>query len=242
MQSSSNNPSTRCDTPETVPRPPAQPYRDRYSALMKPTKHIHLLLASLLVASVAFAQTKQAADSAPEEEAISAARSQYAQAASVSSNADNKTLAQFPRGGPERPFPPRGRYSRERYETPWMDHGGAGPILIGAAIGFAVGAALGASQSAHNGTPVSGGIIFGGGILGFLGGCVGKAVSTFPGGHYSSAHRRRPHRPSSPEDDEESNLGSHPKAREGYAEAEASASPNRHHESLSRESPVGMTP
>jgi hypothetical protein len=197
---------------------------------MRPTKPILFLLASVLVASAAFAQTvqtkdRQAADSAPAGDAISAARSQYAQSASVSSDADDKTLAQFPRGGPGRPFPPQGRYPRERYETPWMDHGGAGPVVIGAAIGFAIGAALGANQSAHNGTPVSGGIIVGGGLLGLIGGCVGKAVSTFPGGHYSFAHGRRTHRPSWPEDDEESDLRSHSKAKEGYAEASASPKP-----------------
>jgi hypothetical protein len=43
------------------------------------TKHIHLLLASVLVTSVAFAQTTdtQTPDSAPAEGAVVAARSQY---------------------------------------------------------------------------------------------------------------------------------------------------------------------
>jgi hypothetical protein len=99
-----------------------------------------------------------------------------------------------------------------------MDHGSPGHILIGAAIGFGVGAALGAHQSARNGTPVSGGILIGGGIFGFLGGCVGQAVSTFPGVHYSSAHRKSRSRPTWPEDDEESDFRSHSNATEGHPE------------------------
>jgi len=186
---------------------------------MRHTQHIHLLLVSVLVTSVAFAQTRdrQAADDAPAEDAISAARSPYTQAASVSSNSDNNTLAQFPRGGPRRPFPRQGRYVRERYQIPWMDHGGAGHIVIGAAIGFAVGAALGANQSAHNGTPVSGGIIVGGGLLGLIGGCVGKAVGDLQGLHYGSVPRRRTSPPSGlDEDDEESDLRWHSKPKENH--------------------------
>jgi hypothetical protein len=227
MWSSSAVRSNRCDTLKTVPRPPAQHGHRRYSALMRLTKHMQFLLTSVLVASVAFAQTaqtkdRQAADSAPAGDAIAAARNQYTQATGVSSDADNNTLAQFPRGGPGRPFPPQRRYPSERYQTPWMDHGGAGPVVIGAAIGFAIGAALGANQSAHNGTPVSGGIIVGGGLLGFIGGCVGKAAGTFPGVHYSSLHRRKEYRPSWPEGDEEGSLRSHTNSGEGYAEASAS--------------------
>ncbi len=79
MQSLSADRSNRCDTSETVPSLPAQVCHERYSALMKHTKHIPLLLALVLMASVTFAQTTdgQAADSAPAENAISAARSRY---------------------------------------------------------------------------------------------------------------------------------------------------------------------
>ncbi len=221
----------RCDTPESVPRPPAAPCSERYSALMRHAQHIHLLLVSVLLTSVASAQTpdRQAADGAPADDPISAARSQYTQATSVSSDADNKTLAQFPRGRPgRRSFPPRGRYPRERYQTPWMDPGGAGHIVIGAAIGFAVGAALGANQSAHNGTPVSGGIIVGGGLLGLIGGCVGKAVGDLQGLHDPSLRRRRPYRPSGPEDDERSELRWHSKPNENHPSVSAKpASPGQ---------------
>ncbi|MFZ0276564.1 MAG: hypothetical protein WA254_22940 [Candidatus Sulfotelmatobacter sp.] len=187
---------------------------------MRHTKHTHLLLASVLLASVAFAQTsnREAEGTAPAEDAIEAARSQYVPTAAISADAnDGKTLAQSSRRRPGPPFPPQHGYRWGSNQTPWMHHGSPGHILIGAAIGFGVGAALGAHQSAHNGTPVGGGILVGGGIFGFLGGCVGQAVGTFPGFHYSSAHRRRDYRPSWPEDDddEESNLRSRSKAKEG---------------------------
>jgi hypothetical protein len=216
----------RCDTRETITSLPAQLCNEHYSALMKHTKKFSFLLAPVLLASVAFPQTrdKQAADSTPAENAISAARSRYIQTADILPDADNTTLAQLHRGGPARPFPPQRGYPRETYQRPGADHGSAGHILIGAAIGFGVGAALGANQSAHNGTPVGGGIIVGGGLFGLIGGCVGQAVGTFHGMHYASAHRRRANRPSWPEDDEESELRSHSKAKEGN-HAEASAKP-----------------
>jgi hypothetical protein len=149
------------------------------------------------------------------------ARGPYTQTGDILPDANNTILAQLRRGGPGRPFPPQRGYPRERHQTPWMDHGGPGHIVIGAAIGFAVGAALGANQSAHNGTPVSGGIIVGGGLFGLIGGCVGEAVGAFHGVHYSFAHGRKAYRPSWPEDDEESDLRSHSKAKEGHREASA---------------------
>ncbi|MGA8501275.1 MAG: hypothetical protein WB683_06985 [Candidatus Sulfotelmatobacter sp.] len=185
---------------------------------MRHTKHIHLLLASVLVASVAFAQTnnRQAESTAAAEDAIEAARSQYVPTAAISADAnDGEMLAQSSRRRPGPPFPRQHGYRWGSDQTALMHHGSPGHILIGAAIGFGVGAALGAHQSAHNGTPVGGGIIVGGGILGFIGGCVGQAVGAFPGFHYSSPHRRRDYRPSWPEDDEESDLRSHSKAKEG---------------------------
>jgi hypothetical protein len=198
---------------------------------MRHIKHIHILLASLLMASVTFAQTRdgQAPDNAPAENAVSAARSRYIQTADTAPDVDNTTLAQLHRGGPARPFPPQRGYPRGTYQTPWMHHSGAGPILIGAAIGFGAGAALGASRSAHNGTPVGGGIIVGGGLFGLLGGCVGKAVGDFHALHYSYVHRRGTDRPSlpgnrpddQPEDDEQSDLRPHSNAKEDRPEAAA---------------------
>lgn len=211
----------RCDTPETITIQPAQFCDEHYSAVMKPTKHIPLLLASVLLASVTFAQTRdgRAADTAPEE--ISVARSHYTQTPDTTLGTENTTLAQRTRGGPGRPFPPQQGYPRPTYQARWTDHGNAGHILIGAAIGFGIGAALGANNSARNGTPVSGGIIFGGGIFGFLGGCVGKAVGDLQGIHFASTHRRRIYRPSSPEDDEQTELRSHTKPKEDRSEASA---------------------
>jgi hypothetical protein len=190
---------------------------ERYSALMGHTKQLCLLLASALLVSVAIAQTKDSptADGAPTEDAIAAARSQYTSTSSnLTDPSDGETLAQFRQRRPGSPFPQRG-YPSASYRTPWMHQGSPGHLLIGAAIGFGVGAALGAHQSAHNGTPVGGGIILGGGVFGFLGGCIGEAVGDFPGVHYSSVRHRRNYRPSWPEDDEESDLRSHSKAEEG---------------------------
>lgn len=166
------------------------------------------------MASVTFAQTRDSrvVNSALGPDGVSAARSQYIQTAEIPGDSnDGKVLAQFPRRGPGTPFPARRGYPGGRYRTPWVGHGNAGHILIGAAIGFGVGAALGANQSAHNRTPVAGGIIVGGGLLGFIGGCVGKAVGDLHGLHYSPAYRRRTYRPSGPEDDEQSDLRSHSK-------------------------------
>ncbi len=183
---------------------------------MKNIKTISFLLAPVLLASVALAQTRdaQGVDNASAENSISAARSQY-----TLPDASGTTLAQLHRGGSAHPFPAQRGYPRGTYQTPWMDHGNAGHILVGAAIGFGVGAALGASGSARNGTPVAGGIIVGGGLFALFGGCVGKAVGDLQGLHYASAHRRRIHRPSAPEDDEESEVGSHSKAKKQDQEA-----------------------
>jgi hypothetical protein len=222
MSNSSAGPSNHCDTPETVPRLPALVCRANYSAPMRHTKHFHLLLGLLVLASVARAQTRnpQVPNSAAGEESIAAARSQYTPAADISTEANDKTLAKLPRGGPGTPFP-RG-YPRGTYQTPWRDHGNAGHILIGAAIGFGVGAALGASNSARNGTPVAGGILIGGGLFGFIGGCVGEAVGSFPGAHYRFAHRRRAPLPSWSEDDMQAVLRTDPKAEDPKAEASQS--------------------
>jgi hypothetical protein len=228
MWSSSASRSNHCDTRKSVPRLSAQVCSARYSALMKPTKHLHLLLGLVLLASFARAQNRdlQVANSAPGEESIAAARRQYTQSADISTDADDKTLAQLPRGGPVRPFPRR--YPRSTYQAPWTDHGSPGHILIGAAIGFGVGAAIGASHSARNGTPVGGGILIGGGLFGFLGGCVGEAIGSFPGAHYSSVRRRRAYRPSRPEDDEQTVLRPDPKVKDPKAkENQSEASDSR---------------
>jgi hypothetical protein len=196
---------------------------------MKNTRYfpfLPFLLASLTLASSALAQTTENRRIETENDTRStdlvvAARSQYTKAAQTSPDTDNTTLAQLPRGGPRRPFPPQRGYPRPTYRTPRMDHGGAGHILIGAAIGFGIGAAIGANDSARNGTPVSGGILIGGGLFGFLGGCVGKAVGDLQGLHFASVHRRRSYRPYGPEDDEQSALRSHPKGKENRPEASA---------------------
>jgi hypothetical protein len=230
MWSSSASRSNRCDTLESVPRLPGQAWNGRYSALMRHTKHLQLLLASVLLAPVAFSQSSDSpANGSAPEEAIAAARGQYTPPTAISIDVDDgETLAQFNQRRPGPPFARQHGYPWGNYQTPWMHHGNAGHALVGAAIGFGIGAALGAHQSAQNGTPVSGGIIFGGGLLGFIGGCIGGAVGEFPGMRYSSIRRRRGYRPSWPEDDEESDLRSHSKDKGSHPEAPAkSGSPGQ---------------
>jgi hypothetical protein len=172
-----------------------------------------VLLASVLLASVALAQTRDSLkeESISAEDSISAARSQYAQTSNISPDADNAILAQLPRGGPARPFPARRGYPRGTYQTTWMEHGNPGHALIGAGIGIGVGAALGAISNANKGAPVGSGAIVLGALFGFIGGAIGAAH----GGPHMFAHRGRVYRPCSPEDDEESQLHSHSKAKEG---------------------------
>ncbi len=187
---------------------------------MKNTRYIPflpLLLASLTLAPSTMAQTTE--DRRTEKDArsidsIAAARSRYTQTPDSSPDMSNTTLAELHRGGPGRPLPAQRGYPRGTYATPWMDHGNAGHIFIGAAIGFGAGAALGANSSARSGNPVAGGIIIGGGLFALFGGCIGKAVGDLQGLHYSSAHRRRSYRTSGPEDDEQSELRSHSMAKE----------------------------
>jgi hypothetical protein len=200
---------------------------------MKNTRYtgfLPFLLASLTLASSTMAQTiePQRTNTGAEVEtekdtrsvdSVAAARSKYTRTSDTSPDASNPTLAQLRGGGPGRPFPSQRAYPRGTYQTPWADHGHAGHILIGAAIGFGVGAALGANSSARNGTPVSGGIVIGGGLFGFLGGCVGKAVGDLQGLHFASARHRRTSRPSAPEYDEESELAQHPHTEETHKEA-----------------------
>lgn len=189
---------------------------------MAHTKYVHFLLVTLLLAPAAFAQTGHdyTASGASRSSEV-AAPSQYTQTAGIRLDANHgQTLAQFPQLRRGVAIPARG-YPRESYARPGMDHGNAKPILIGAAIGFGIGAAIGANRSAHNGTPVGGGIVVAGGLLGFLGGCVGKAVGDFQGLHYSSANRRRIYRPSWSED-EQSDFRRDSKAKQDYAEVSAS--------------------
>ncbi len=167
---------------------------------MRRTKHIpflRLLLASLMVASGALAQTIQDRQTAtevdpPPSDAISAARSRYiqdARAGEISRDAnDGKTLAQLSRGRPNRPFPPRRGYPRGSYPSAWMDHGNAGHAVIGAVIGFGLGAALGAAanKDRHPGATAGAVVIFGG-----LGALIGAAVDAAHGGPYPFAHHRR---------------------------------------------------
>jgi hypothetical protein len=195
---------------------------------MKNPKYIPflaLLLAALTLASSTIAQSTE--DHRTESEtktrnidSIAEARIKYTQSSDINPDASNATQAQL-RGGPVHPFPSQRPYPRGTYQTPWTDHGNAGHVLIGAAIGFGIGAALGASNSSRDGTPVAGGIIIGGALFGFLGGCVGKAVGDLQSLHFASARHRGTYRPSAPEDDQETELAQHPQTKETRTEASA---------------------
>jgi hypothetical protein len=197
------------------------------------TKYIaslSLLMASLMLASSTMAQSIEGRQTETEKKthsihSVAAARSKYTQTTTSSPGAEDTTLAQL-RGGPGRPFPSQRPYPRGTYQTPWTDHGNAGHILVGAAIGFGIGAAIGAHNGTRDGTPVAGGIIIGGGLFALLGGCVGKAVGDLQGLHFASAHHRGTFRPSGNEDDQESHVGLHSNAKKNPTEASAtSASP-----------------
>ena len=189
---------------------------------MTHTRKSSFLLASVLLASVAFGQTRDsgAANSAAGDEGISAARNQYTQTAEVSPDAKDDTVAQLARRGPRTPFPPQRGYPRGTYQTPWMEHGNAGPAVIGAVIGFGVGAAIGACGSDRSGTTLGGRVIIGGTILAVIGGAIGGA--------HPWPHARRAYRPSWPEDDQESHLRSHSKERDaGQSVSARQALPRR---------------
>src|ERR1700689_3993432 len=136
----------------------------------KCTPFLSFLLAALTLAPSATGQMIEDQRTETEKDArsidtVAAARSKYTQTSDISLDAENTTLAQLRGGVPRRPFPAQRPYPRGTYQTPWRDHGNAGHILVGAAIGFGIGAALGAHNSARDGTPVAGGIIIGGGLF-----------------------------------------------------------------------------
>jgi len=155
---------------------------------MKHTRKSSFLLALVVLAPVALAQSRNSLkeDNISAEDSISAARSQYTQTSSSLPNADTTTLAQLPRRGAARPVPARRGYPRGSYQTQWMEHGNPGYALIGAGIGV-------------------------GALFGFIGGAIGAAH----GGPHMFTHRGRVYRLSSPVDDEQSQLGSHSKAKKG---------------------------
>lgn len=173
---------------------------------MKYTKHnplLPILLASLMVASSALAQTTSSPTTEDRQieteeyssasDAISAARNQYAQNAKAESDSrradDGMSVAQFsPRNGPMRPFPPNHGYPRGSYQSPWMDHGNGRHVLIGAVIGFGLGAALGAkaNKDPHPGTTTGAVVLVGG-----VGALIGAAIGGAHGGPYPFAHHKR---------------------------------------------------
>jgi hypothetical protein len=152
----------------------------------------HLLLLPVLLASAAFAQNGdgQVAVTARGIDQVEAARGQYMQTSNISPDTnDGKTLAQLPRRGPGMPFPRQRGYPRGIYATSWMDHGDAGHVLVGAAIGSGLGALVGvkANKDPHPGATAGAVVIFGG-----LGALMGGLI----GGSHPMLHARRVYRPS----------------------------------------------
>jgi hypothetical protein len=186
---------------------------------MKRAKHIPFLLfllASLMVASGALAQTKEDRQIETEkdplsEDAISAARSPYTQKAKVegasrdAGDDHDNVLAQLSRPKPMTPFPPHRGYPRGNYPTPWMEHGNAGHAVIGAIIGFGLGAALGATANTDRHSGATAGAVF---LCGSLGALIGGVIGGSHGGPYAFAHHRRTYRPSG-RAGEESDLNAH---------------------------------
>ncbi len=211
---------------------------------MKRTRHaffLFFLLASLLLASTALAQTTEVRQAETEKEplridAIAMARSSYtrnAKAEGASDDAgDARLLAQRFQPRPMPPFPPQRGYPQGNYRTPWMDHGNAGHTLIGAAIGFGLGAALGATANTdrHSGASAGAAVLCGG-----LGALIGGVIGGSHGGLYALAHHRRIRRPAGREG-EESDLNAHvtsshsedKTAEDGSAVQTASARPVSH--------------
>jgi hypothetical protein len=174
---------------------------------MKHTKYnplLPVLLTSLMLASSALAQAtlsptteedRQTEKYSSASDAISAARSQYAQntkVESVSSHAeDGVTIAQFsPRNGPMHPFPPNHAYPRESYQSSWVDHSNGRHVLIGAVIGFGLGATLGAKANKNpNPGTTSGAVV----LVGGFGALIGAAIGGAHGGPSPFAHHKRIH-------------------------------------------------
>jgi len=175
---------------------------------MRYPRVIPSVLASLLIVSSAPAQTSDAptANNLNAGSEIAAARSQYTQTPEIPDANDDTIVAQLPRRGPRTPFPPQRGYPQGTYQTPWMEHGNAGPAVIGAVIGFGVGAAIGACGSDRSGTTLGGRVIIGGTILAVIGGAIGGA--------HPWPHARRAYRRSWPEDDDESDFRSHSRERD----------------------------
>jgi hypothetical protein len=183
----------------------------------KPIPSLLILLASLMAASGALAQTKEDRQietkrDSLHEEAISAARSRYTQNAKVENASrdagddNDNVLAQLSRPKPMPPFPPHGGYPRgNNPAAPWMDQGNAGHAVIGAVIGFGLGAALGATANTDRHPRATVGAVV---LCGSLGALIGGVIGGSHGGFYAFAHHRRAYRPSGREG-EESDLNAH---------------------------------
>ncbi len=190
----------RCDTRESVIRPPPHVHDERYRRLMKNTKFFSLLLMSLLLASAAQAQSgKPEVPDAPQPQDYVSQPIEITSPANTEASGDNQVISQvrqYPRF-PRRPMGPyRGQGYRSRGPTP-----GLSPL--GALIGFGAGAALGAarSQDATGGGRLASGLLVGA-ISALIGGAVGNAI----GAASPLLHAKRTHPATRPGDDDGSDL------------------------------------
>src|SRR5277367_3212148 len=157
---------------------------------MKHTHRFLVLLAPLLLASSALAQTAHSnatADSSKSDlpKQVAAARFAYSQAAQectpgtthAPDAGGHNTLAQMPRqySGPMA-GPPMGRPA---YPGMWMSQPSPAHLLIGGLIGFGVGVGVGARN--NGGVRGSIGI---GALFGLIGAGIGAGVPSFPGPRY----------------------------------------------------------
>jgi hypothetical protein len=170
---------------------------------MKHTKRILPLLALLLMASAALAQTEtnSTPDTSSSSEEITAAHSRYLQTADrAAEDNDSQTLAQVRDRLPGSPSPPqRGHAHQGSHHQHWMDSGNAGHALIGAAIGFGVGALAGAKA---NKAPYPGDTARAVFLFGSFGALIGSAIGAAHGTGRPFAHRREIYPPTRPEDKE----------------------------------------
>jgi hypothetical protein len=201
---------------------------------MKHTHVIPSLLFSLLLVSSGVAQTpaaqtsdRQNTSDLRDNDAIAAARSQYAQNGSVSHDAkdsdtnradatDLKNQAQLSQRGPGLPYPRRTGYPRGGYPGMWQPEFNGRHAAIGAAIGFGLGAAVGAKGNTdqHVQARIAAPLLFGS-----VGALFGAVIGAGAPGRSSWGFRRR--RPWPYGDEDES--GSGPEAH--HADQQASSQP-----------------
>ena len=184
---------------------------------MKNKKFFSPLLMSLLLASVALAQSgKPEVPDAPQPQDSASQQVEITPASNPEASGDNKLISQV-RQYPRFPRRPMGPYRAQMYRSrPPMP--GLSPL--GALIGFGAGAALGASRSQD---VTSSGRFASGLLIGAIGALIGGAIGDAIGAASPLLHAKRTHPPSGPGDDDGSDLSAD--AREAHSKRSLSARP-----------------